>query len=715
MFDNPFVPAKETYKRKINPVKDYVEQAAAFLSRERGLPYEQAIEEVKKLTLGKQYPTVRFPQIHYLQRDENGDRAPRCTSLINYIREVVERHEILAPTMTTYISDKKQKSILATYIEGNIKKRSIAKKAMFAAEAAEDKITELFEDGKQRNFKLSNNAISGAHASSSNPLFNPTSHSTLTSNCRMTSAFGNANNEKLLSGNRHYHAPDIVLNNIVSIVNHTDYELFESVINKYKLHLPSTEEVISAITYSTDLYWINPTELGYIQDYVEKLHPIEKAAFLYTGDLYHIKKYNDAFIRVFIEALAKKVIAVGDELTDDEALAIMKEYPEDIAALAHQICSEEMKGKGKNYKEMVGTKELTTVALTTRHIGDVLTEYQDFIRAIMVSDNVPASLSHFPESIRRAALTSDTDSTIFTVQDWVLWLNNGNWYNNRATAYGASMIFIASQAIIHILARMSINNGISKDLMYKIAMKNEFFFPVFIPTAVNKHYFATITCQEGNVYDKPKREVKGVHLKNSNSPRFIIEQANAIMNEIMDTVNAGKKISLMYYIKKVADIERGIYKGIESGEAKFFRVGVIKQPASYNSEPERSPYFHHMLWKEVFAPKYGEVGEPPYDIINVATTLTTTSALLTYLETIEDKELAGRFKNFLELYGRKNLKTLQIPIAAISMSGLPKEILSIVDSRSIVVNLCKIFYLILETLGFNILNKKSTVLVSDYY
>lgn len=713
MFENPFIPPKESYKRDINPTRDYIEQASFFLSRQKEIPYEEALAFVKKLTLNKQYPTVRFPQVHFLKRGENGDREPYCTSLLNYINDSIREQEIVAPTLTTYISDLKQKSILAVYIDNNITKRSKAKKAMFAAEAAKDKITELFEDGKQRNFKLSNNAISGAHASSSNPLYNPTSHSTLTSNCRMTSAFGNANNEKLLSGNRHYHHPAIVMNNIVSIVSHTDYKLLESVISKYRLYLPNTEDVMQCICYSSDLYWTDTQAIEEIRAWVDKLHPMEKAAFLYTGDLYHIKKHNENFVKIFIEKLAMKMTG-----TLDDPIKTIKEYPEDMAALAHQICADEMRGRGKDYKKMLekgAITELNTVACTAKHIAEVIVEYEDFIRAIMVSDNVPASISHFPSSIRRAALTSDTDSTIFTVQDWVLWLNDGKWWGQQATAYGATLIFIASQAIIHILARMSVNNGISPELMYKIAMKNEFYFPVFVPTSVNKHYFASIGCQEGNVKEKFDREVKGVHLKNSNSPNFINKFAKELMNEIMDNVMEGKKLSLMYFIKKVADFEREIYKGVLAGETKYFRSGVIKQKDSYNSEPERSPYFHYMLWKEVFSPKYGEIEPPPYDIINVSTTLNNQNVLEQYLQSMEDQELSNRLRQFLEKHDRKNLNTIQIPVTALASSGMPKEIAGIINARGIVINLCKIFYLILETLGLNILNKKSTTLVSDFY
>ena len=708
--ENPFIKPDELYTRRITPVKDYIEQAAWYLSRQRNVSVSDAQTFIKRVISEKIYPKIKDPTVQYLHREENGDRVAKTTTLTRYIRDSVREKNIIAPTLTTYISDTKKKSVLATFIEANITRRNIAKKAMFAFAAKGDKTGEMNEDGKQRNFKLSNNAISGAHASHSNPLFNPSSHSTLTSNCRVTSAFGNANNEKLLAGNRHYWSPDVVLNNITSIVTHTDYVKLHSVIKKYELYLPTTDDVMDAIEYSTSLYWVDPKALSNIRKYVDKLSVIEKAAFLYTGDLWHIKKHNPEFIKEFINKLSMKV----DSL-DKDPLEAIKDTQDDIQALAHQICSKQMQGKGKDYNALKGTQELTSVAATARNISKTLLEYKDFIEAIMVSDNVPASLSYFPDSIRRAALTSDTDSTIFTVQEWVFWLNNGIWHDSKAIAYGATMIFIASQAIIHILARFSANAGISKRNLRRIAMKNEFYFPVFIPTTVNKHYFASISCQEGNVYSKFKREIKGVHLKNSNSPKYIISEATKMMNDIMDTIMAGKKISVMEYITRVANIERYVYNEVLKGNPEFFRAGVIKQANSYNAEANRSPYYHYMLWQSVFAPKYGEIQEPPYDVVFVSTTVDKPTLLKQYIESIEDKDFSSRLSTFLASNDKTTLATILLPTSVMLSSGMPSEIQKIVDARSIVINLSKIFYLVLETLGFNILNKKNSCLVSDYY
>ncbi|WP_227625177.1 family B DNA polymerase, partial [Klebsiella pneumoniae] len=51
----------------------------------------------------------------------------------------------------------------------------------------------------------------------------------------------------------------------------------------------------------------------------------------------------------------------------------------------------------------------------------VLGDYAILINAFWVTNNMPASVAWIRDSVRQVAITSDTDSTIFTVQDWVQW------------------------------------------------------------------------------------------------------------------------------------------------------------------------------------------------------------------------------------------------------------------------------------------------------
>lgn len=710
-FVNAFVRPTSEYKRDINSLKHYVEDAAFYLHSMTG----RAMDECQQFITRSLKPGGRFefkdPKVEYLWRGENGDRQRGQTTLSRYLSDSIRKEELIAPTLTTYIHPKHKVSVLAEFVDVNVAKRSKAKKAMFAAKAAKNYVLQAIKKNEQAGRKTANNSLSGAHLSASTPLVNPTAHSTLTSCCRSTSGYGNANNEKFLSGNRHYFNHHIVLNNIVSIVNNTNYVKLRQVVDKYNLHLPTAEEVIDAIKYSTHLYWNEEFYFRRIYELVGKLSPIQRAAFLYTGDLHHLMKYNQALVHGLVKMLSTKVTGVHPD-----PKAALKRAPDDHINLAHQLCLDETKGIGKDYDKMRKPEDLHTLALTVDHIASTITYYADLIDSLWVSSNLPASMAHFPDSIRRSALTSDTDSTIFTVQDWVKWYKGSyTAFDHEAMGVAASMIFLASSTITHILAIMSANFGIEEARLHQIAMKNEYKFDVFVPTQLGKHYFASISCQEGDVFEEHETEIKGVGLKSSNAPREVVLKAEKMMEGIMADVMKKGQITLGDYLKMTADMERAIIASVRKGETEYLRMGSIKDAATYTGPQESSPYGHHLFWNEVFGPKYMIMPDPPYQTLKVSVNLDTATQFKMWMAGIPDRDLAARLNAFMLRNNKSTLGTFNIPVTALEAYGMPEELMKIIDFRKIVTDICKMFYVILETLGIYTMEKRVQRLVSDYY
>lgn len=706
--DNPFVLPTKEYKRDINVLKHYLEDNALYLSKMTQRPYDDCLKFVREQLKPNGQFAFKDPAVYYLGREENGDRKKMQTTLSVYISDAIKEKDLIAPTLTTYLAPVKKKSLLVDFIDGNVKARGAAKKAQFAAKVAGDKPTETIKKIEQTNKKLNNNSISGAHVSASTPLFNRTAHSTLTSNCRSTSGYGNANNEKFLCGNRHYWSPEIVRNNIISIINHTDYPVMQAAMEKFGIRHPTVDEVMECIGYSTSLYWRASVDMSRLKVLVETLTDLERSAFVYTGDLYHLMRFNDAVVRKFITKLSMRVDAVHPD--PESVISIASE---DNRHLASQICSQEV--KGTSVKDIAGTDAHGIYASTLENIGKTLQEYRDLIRAFWVTPNIPASVAVFPDSIRRAAITSDTDSTIFTVQDWVTWHQGKLGFDATACGVAATMIFLASQTITHVLARMSVNFGIEEKRLHQVAMKNEFYFPVFTPTQVAKHYYALIGVQEGNVFKEYDKEIKGVHLKSSNAPKVVMAEAKKMMEFIMMSVIEGKLISLDEIMGWIAKIEHQVRDSIKRGSHEYFRKGQIKTPDSYKDGDQAPPYQQYTLWKEVFAPKYGDVPYPPYMSIKISSELDTPSKSKEWIASLTDRALAERLERWLAKNNRKHFgSTFMLPEQCINSVGIPDEILQVVGVRKIVLDTTKVFYLILETLGYYMLNKKTTRLVSDH-
>jgi hypothetical protein len=711
--NSPFISDANDYKRDINPLKHYVHDQIEHLQIMAGISREEAAEFVKsQLGPGGDFQ-IHDPKAIFLERDfESGDREESELPMSEYISTILRDGNIFAPTFTTYHNPKVRYSALSEFQDDNVKSRGKAKKKMFVAEQDEGKksFNYSFFKGSQTTEKLANNAVSGAMVSEHNPLHNKTGHSSLTSACRQTSAYGNANNERFLASNRHYWSYKVTRNNIVSIVANSDYTLIEQVMTKYNLHYPTIEETMGVITRSALLYWTDKRSYAKLQLLIDRLSPIQRAAFVYTGDMYQLKEMNDAFVRAFMGRLIQRV-----DVLDPTPSETIRKWPEDFLSLAKQLRPDITKGKSLDKIEKNNPEGFAKVAAQTENIAQVLWDFDDLIHAFWATDNMPASVAQFPSSLRRVVMVSDTDSTIFTTQDWIKWYCGEFTFDDTHDAVAAAMITLASQTIIHILAKMSANVGIGRDHAFTIAMKNEFMFKVFSLTNLGKHYFAMISCQEGNIKEELQKEIKGVHLKSSNVPKEVVQQAENMMIDIIDTLMRDGKLSAKKYLTEVADLERSIVASIKRGEFRYLKLSTVKDPAAYKQQEGAATYKQYGMWNDVFGAKYGAIAPPPYKAIAVSLELDSKTKTNTWLENMPDQDVAARMRRWLEENGRDKITSLQLPLPIITSKGIPDEIMMVINTRKIVQKATAMFYLVLETLGFYFNHTDLEQLAMDYY
>lgn len=711
--NSPFILPAEEYKRDINPLRDYVHDQVSHLMIMANISREEAQAFVaKQLQPGGEFE-LKEPQAVYLERDlETGDREEASAPVSEYIATILRDGNIFAPTMTTYHNPTVRMSPLSEFQDANVKSRSKAKKQMFIAgqDEGDESFNYMFFKGSQTTEKLANNAVSGSMISEHNPICNKTGHSSLTSACRQTSAYGNANNERFLASNRHYWSYKITRNNIISIVANTDYSALEQVMTKYSLHYPTIEETMGVIVRSAKLYWNDKRSYAKLQLLVDKLNPLQRAAFVYTGDLYQLKEFNDDFVRNFIRRLIQRV-----DVVDATPTETIKKWPEDFLNLAKQLCSRFTKGKSLDKVKKENPEGYATVAATTESIAQTLWEYADVVKTLWATDNMPASIAMFPNSLRRVVLVSDTDSTIFTTQDWIMWYCGGIKFDDDYDAVTATMIFLASQSIIHILAKMSANVGIGRDHAFTVEMKNEYKFDVFALTQLGKHYFAYIGCQEGNVYDKFKKEIKGVHLKSSNVPKDVVKQAENMMINIMDTLMKDGKLSALKYLKEVADLERSIVASITRGEFRYLKLTTVNNHESYKNGEDTATWKQYGMWKDVFGPKYGHVTPPPYKGIRISLELDSKTKTQKWLADMRDQTVADAMRKWLLDNNRDKITSMILPLPVVSAKGIPEEIMMAIDTRKIVEKATAMFYLILEALGLYFNHTDLRQLAMDRY
>lgn len=709
---NPFLREEAFYTQESDYLQDAVKQQAFYLAKRSG----KSVVDVEKWLRNKlrKDDDLRYepPVVNVSVRDERTqDKRVETTNVADLFKTAKDRKLIRAPSLTYFLPPEQKKSVLAEFIDHNVALRATVKQEMFAARG-KDKVLESNKKNEQNSLKTRNNACSGAHSSKGTILHNQSTHSVLTSICRSATSYGNSNNEKLLGGSRHYYNPSIVIYNLTSICNLIDFDAFSEIIERYNLYLPTTADVMECIEYSILNIWSSKKAIDRIESYVETFTPIEKAAFLYVGDLYHLRKHNPEFVRGYLAGYVKttEVSLPQDEWEDMES-----NMDGDLRSFVSLLRSDITKGTTfrdikKDDPEKYGILMSTALMVYSNTI-----EYKDFIREVLTTRCVPGSIARLPEVVRRISMVSDTDSTMATAQEWAEWFAGDGQVNSKlGNDIGDTMIYVATQNIAHMMARMSANMGVTGKQIFRYSMKNEYKFGAFSLTNSAKHYFSVMASQEGATYPVPKLEVKGVGLRSSNMPVDIMKDFHDTLHSMSCTVMDGDKIKLQPILQRVANYEHSIIDELLSGGFNHLRSGNTKGEDGYTN-PLSSAYFHHLMWEECFAEKYGSPGVPPYRHRKIKVTLSNKTAIKNWLKSIDDPGLKMRLEAFFAKYGKAKIESLLLPEPILEQMGIPKEIIPLINIREAAFSSVEPFYLLFDSLNVSMIDKKRSRLLSDYY
>lgn len=706
---NPFNRKASDYQRDINVIEAAINQFAIILSRTYKQSYKEAREYVvDELKNGNK--RFRDPIMRFLQQDENEDRHPAEMKFSQYIRSAERDKLLMAPTFTQILPPDQKESLLSSYIKVNLSKRNAEKKLQLNAANHGDKFRETLHKNNQNNKKILNNAISGNHRSIHSILYDRPVHPILTSCCRIANGSANSNNDRLLTGSRHYYTPDIVLANIASIIELSDWDLVRRAVDKHNLHKPSIEETLAVISRSTELYWNTPNGHRLIRQFVEQLDGYERAAVCYMGDLYHIAQFNDKVVRDILDSL----VTVPTERVDNH-LEWLNHVDEDTQAQL-KVCFPEIVGKEHLWHEEVQKHpDYPLIGSMGKQIYYTLDYYADVINAFLMSKNVPFLISDFPSAIRRAGVGSDTDSAIFTVQDWAIWYNGHDNVTYENILLSEAMAFIVSETTTHNLATQTVNMGVTDPKeVFRLSMKNEYLFTDFMLTSRAKHYAALQKVQEGVIFDKAKLEKKGVELIASNSPEGIRKDVDDMIMEVLQKADRGEKISLHAMLVRVAAWEHRIYNSIVAGETTYLKSARVKEEDGYTKEAEKSRYMNFMLWSEVFSDTYGDSLPPPYSALAFSIIPDTKNKTKTWLDSWENQERAERLRTFMKRVSKDYLGEILLPEENIMSYGIPTEILGVIDVRKIVAKAVSPLYLFLESFEYYLQDKDQCKLIMDF-
>jgi len=162
------------------------------------------------------------------------------------------------------------------------------------------------------------------------------------------SSVGNITTESIVAGNKYFKDPDTTINYVIAVIHKANRNMIHRVVDKFKLYVPTADECMEMILYSSRWYWKDVDKENTIFNLINTLQDYELTALMYTNDLWHFKKYNEDVTRDIIKGMSSKYTNLSDNPVDE-----LYKAPEGIGNLVHLVCSDDIKGINIDYKKLV--------------------------------------------------------------------------------------------------------------------------------------------------------------------------------------------------------------------------------------------------------------------------------------------------------------------------------------------------------------------------
>lgn len=683
----PFL--SEEYTSDRNILKHAIDQYTMLISRTKGLDESEVKNNLMDFFKGNK-EEFRSRKAKVIVKNKVGDREVKIIPISAVFKHVQQNNYHFSPSMVAYThSDEEEcvNSIGTRLFIANRKHYKDLRQSVPKGSVLYGKYHEL-----QNAFKIFNNAQSGAMSSEGTPINNKTGHTSLTSTCRCLTSTANLVNEQFVAGNRFYNTPENTLQSLTARIQVTDLKALESVMEKYKLHYATVEDVMERVRYSSYRYWESVKHMAIIEGFLESISALERSSILYTLDLVSLFQHNEDMVIKFFDEFT--------HITTPEEGKTEEDYAKPSNGDKYVLCISKL------------LKEPSKLELNclNDHQDKVEDKYSDFIKVFFKSPIPPSGLFDVISAVRDCVLTSDTDSSIYTVSEMI---DSYTTDKQKSIRLNAVLTYFIRMISVDQHQQLSANLNVAKKNLKLLGMKNEYYFGAYVTTLMSKHYYASQLMVEGVMNPEPDMEIKGVHLKSSKIAKSIKDFAQKLMGDAISAIENKTKLNAAETLREIGDLERSIMDDINGGDWKWLSKQTVKGKTAY-SKPDSSVYFFHEMWEEVFADKYGPAPDLPYIGIKVSVDLGTKGKVKDFIASIKDPVIASKFEQYMTVKGRGDLGNIVLPMERLQyMKDIPEEVKQCIDMRTIIKQNLKSVYEVLNSTGLYFMNASITRLVSD--
>lgn len=664
------------YTRDFSLLDTYTRQMSIGLSRLGGMDESAALEFMNEI-VEKNQDRINGTSVKFTMRKDNGDREVREVPILEYLRRIEESRLGMSPTLTTYKRPDQEVSLIVEDIANNMAKRKVVKREGVLAKQAGDKVLTTIKNGGQNAIKVLINSWSGATLDKHNPFNCQSTHPTLTTMCRISTALATASVEKFNAGKRYYHKPEKVIEDILAVLDKMDRPATINAINEYGLYIPTIDDIMAMITRSTNYYWWDAGQSEYISTLVSKLSKIERVALMYDGDFYHLYKHNKPFVDELLTTLSTTIF---EEKSRDERF---KEMDGDISTLVSNLMGNEIKGNVLwDYLDPEKHPEDNPIRKQAAAIADNLLngldKYKSLITTFFRVNHFPIDVGAQNHAIRLTVPLGDTDSTIFTTKHINEMYYGKVSFDESQEPVSDVIVYMVNGIIAHALANFTAQMGVVEDRRNLLIMKNEFKFPSLMLTPVAKTYHAYMKAQEGLVFSKPDFEMKGARNHAGSNNQTIVKELHKLMNDNLTNLNKGQLINRGELIDIMLRIEEDLRSSASRKTDLYFKRVRVRPEEEYK-KPDASVSVYRTLWNYLFGKEYDEAPETQY--ISYKVDLNFENGNQEFLDALTQEQRDG-LEAWRNRHNKKSTlvpETILVPVDCLQKFGIPKVLIPFVD------------------------------------
>lgn len=572
----------------------------------------------------------------------DGERkTPR--SLLEFSNWMEEESPILTGYGAVYKKhdDVDGKNLLANMFDYLLKSRKIVKKEMFKHVNDLDKTEYNRLDLEQKTYKLLANSGYGATVEKNCIFYNSNFGPSITYNGVIIITTAVNAFESFMSNNLDFDN----LNDVLMFINRASTEVYKNTdivdkhISKEELYDYLSDKFVNKNQF--DLYALKKTIDGLSQEEMDKVY--------YKNNLYKF------FENTKIEELLLKVIGNKDFLDPNEP-------PEDIAEYMQMIW---------NYLDEW-----------------VLYKHLNFYR-----------FRNADKGKRKTVLVVDTDSNFLMLDPFYKYFYNK--YEGKLDKSDESRVatvniatFFLSNVIREVYEKMTREMNVPEAKRPIINMKNEFFYKRLMTTRNKKSYAGLLIMQEGNMYDNPEIDVKGLAIRkvsvNSKVRKYFTEL-------LEDRILSSDNIDLGTIYGSFLSLQNEISDSLKNGEIEYLLPGKANEIESYATPYQMQPVRGAIAWNALYP--HNEIVLPAK--VNLLKLKIESLEDIAHKIPMEEYEiLKSNIFDHPEL-GKYGFKVLAFPKSA---KTIPEWLIPYIDVETMVNDHVKSGIIMLESLGFKTLD-----------